>query len=299
MILLDYWPLGRFQSTKRDFILWQLKEKIPFFILSAIFSIIQVVITHPLYSHVNKISYLGFRFGNAAVAFVTYLEKIFYPHDMHLFHTFLIQPPVWQILGSLLLILVISVFVIVTVKHLPYLFVGWLWYVITLLPVIGFYGSVFFMHEHYTYLPSIGISIMLGWGIPILFPSSYMSQKILFPAGTFVLAIFAIMSWQECGYWKNNITLYSHALQMVTKDKYLVYNTRGAAYAELGQYQRAIENYSNAIRLKPDYIQAYTNRALAYFKYGDIASVCRDAQKACELGSCTMLESPKGREFCH
>jgi len=164
---------------------------------------------------------------------------------------------------------------------LPYLFVGWLWYVITLLPVIGFYGSVFFMHEHYTYLPSIGISIMLGWGIPILFPSSYMSQKILFPAGTFVLAIFAIMSWQECGYWKNNITLYSHALQMVTKDKYLVYNTRGAAYAELGQYQRAIEDFNNAILLKPDYMGSYNNRGSAYFQLGKYQRAMRYKQKLC------------------
>ena len=80
---------------------------------------------------------LGSRLANASVSFMTYLEKTFWPHDMAVFYPFSDQIPLWQVLGSALLILVISIAVIVMVKRLPYLFTGWFWYAITLLPVIG------------------------------------------------------------------------------------------------------------------------------------------------------------------
>jgi protein O-mannosyl-transferase len=283
MIFLDYWPLGRFQSKKGVLILWQLKEKIPLIILSAIFSIIQVAISNPIYPDVNKIYSRGSRFFNASVNFVTYLEKIFYPHDMNLFQPFVIQLPVWQISGSLLLILVISAFVIVTVKHFPYLFVGWLWYAISLLPVLGFFGSVYFMHEHYTYLPSIGVGIMMAWGIPVLFPSSNMRQKILFPAGITALAILAVISWRDCGYWKNALSLYSHTLR-VTKYKYLACYNRGNTYAKLGKYQLAIEDYNKAIHDIPNiaglYVNDIPNVAGLYFNRGIIYVKLQQYQQA-------------------
>jgi tetratricopeptide (TPR) repeat protein len=249
---------------------------------------------------------------------------------------------------------------------MPYLFVGWLWYAITLLPVIGIIQvGDFAMADRYHYLPSIGIAVMLAWGVPLLFPHEDMRKKILCPAVIIALAILAVLTWQQCGYWKNNTTLFSNALQ-VTKDNYLahnnlgltlftegnteeaiyhynkairiktkytdayfnrgvayfklgqyqraiddynesirlkphyadVYKNRGSAYFKLAQYQRAIDDYSEAIHLKPDYIDVYINRGLAYSMQGNNELVCRDAHKACDLGNCIMLESPKGREFC-
>jgi len=363
MILLDYWPLGRFQSHKSNLILWQLKEKIPFFIFSIIISIITLYAQYkPFVKHFSFYS----RIANAPVSFVTYLEKTFWPHDMAVFYPFSIQIPVWQVVGSILLIIVISIAVVAMMKRMPYLFVGWLWYAITLLPVIGIIQvGDFAMADRYHYLPSIGIAVMLAWGVPLLFPHEDMRKKILCPAVIIALAILAVLTWQQCGYWKNNTTLFSNALQ-VTKDNYLahnnlgltlftegnteeaiyhynkairiktkytdayfnrgvayfklgqyqraiedynesirlkphyadVYKNRGSAYFKLAQYQRAIDDYSEAIHLKPDYIDVYINRGLAYSMQGNNELVCRDAHKACDLGNCIMLESPKGREFC-
>jgi len=344
MILLDYWPLDRLQYNGRKLSetkvvgiipLWQLREKIPFFIFSAVFSIITPYAQYTSTISPLNLKYpLGSRIANAPVSFMTYLEKTFWPHDLALGYPFSDQLPFWQVLGTTLLILIISIIVIVAVRRLPYLFVGWLWYAITILPVIGIIPIGDPMADRYIYLPSIGIAIMLAWGIPLLFPRENLRKKILFPAGVAVLAILTVLTWKQCGYWKNNITLFSHAFQ-VTKDNYLLlmthnnlatslikegksmeaiyhydeairlkpdyayaYNNRGSTYARLGQYQLAIKDYNEALRLKPDYTLVYKNRGLSYIKQGNKELGCRDAQKACELGDCKMLEWAKGKGYC-
>jgi hypothetical protein len=130
LILLDYWPLKRFESKKNNLILWQLKEKIPFFVLSAVFSIVTFYAQYPDKSgFVRDFPFsLSSRIANALVSFVTYLEKIFWPHDLIFFYPFSNQLAVWQIWGAALLIIVISIFVVAMVKRSPYLLVGWLWY---------------------------------------------------------------------------------------------------------------------------------------------------------------------------
>jgi Tfp pilus assembly protein PilF len=314
MILLDYWPLGRFKSKKGSLLLWQLREKTPFFVLAAVLTIITL---YTMYSPTIKYFPLGSRFANAPVSFVTYLEKTFWPHDLAVFYPFSNQLPVWQVMGSVLLILVISVAVIAMMKRMPYLFVGWLWYAITLLPVIGIIQNGYYaMADRYTYLPSIGIAVMLAWGIPFMFSSEDMRKKILFPAGIAALAILAVLAWQQCSFWKNSITLFSHALQ-VTKDNYLAHNNfanalvnegkiveaidhfnkaiiikpdyadaysnRGVAYHKLGQYQRAIEDYNQNIRLNPNYARAYNNRGISYNKLGQYQLAIDDFNKAISL----------------
>jgi Tfp pilus assembly protein PilF len=259
-------------------------EKIPFFVFSAVSSIIT------LYAH-HKASVrhfpLGSRIANAPVSLVTHLEKTFWPHDLAAYYSFSGQLPVWQVLVATLLILVISVAVIVMVKRLPYIFVGWLWYAITLAPVIGIIPiglqvSPLIVGDHYTYLPSIGIAIILAWGIPLLFPREDMRKKILFPVEIAVMAILAVLTWQQCGYWKNSIELVNHTLQ-VTKDNYLAYSIRGNAYHDLGQYQQAIEDFNEAIRLRRDFVETYNNRGLTYAKLGQHSQAIEDFNEAIRL----------------
>jgi tetratricopeptide (TPR) repeat protein len=333
MILLDYWPLDRLGSQKKGNISpshdqklpgtkimgiipsWQLREKIPFFIFSAFFSIIT------LYAQYNPSAQrfsLGSRIANAPVSFVAYLGKTFWPQDLTVLYPFSDQLPVWQILGAALLIIVISIAVIAAVKRFPYLFVGWLWYAITLLPVIGIVqiGGGHSMADRYTYIPLIGIFIMLVWGIPSLIKSENMRRKIVFPAGIAVLGILTVLTWQQCGYWQNSIKLFNHALR-ITKNNYFahsafglalfdegkieeaiehynkalsitpdyagVYSNRGNAYAKLGQYQRAINDYNETIRLKPDYSPVYINRGIAYAKLGQYQQAIADYNETIRL----------------
>ena len=265
MILLDYWPLKRFESKKENLFSWQLKEKIPFFVLTAVFSVITIYARD--YSTI-KIFSLNSRFANALVSFTTYLEKTFWPHDMTVLQLFSDKFPTGQVLGSILLIIVISFAAIIAAKRLPYLFVGWLWYAITILPTLGIiqFGHLA-MSDHHTYLPSIGIAVMLAWGFSLLFPCEELHKKILLPAGIIFIAIMAVLTWKQCGYWKNNTELYNHAL-MVTKDNALIHSNLGLALSEEGKNEEAINHFNEAIRLKPDFSPAYLNRGVAYGKLG-------------------------------
>jgi hypothetical protein len=348
--------------------LWQMWEKIPFFILSAV--LVFITLYNPSEHDTSlKVFSLSSRLANAPVAFVTYLEKTFMPNDMAIFYPFSDQLPIWQVLGAIILIIVISVTVIVMAKRLPYLFVGWMWFTITLLPVIGIIQvsltAPYSIADRYHYLPSIGIAAMLAWGIPFLIKREDTRRKILFPASIAVLTIMAVLTWQQCGYWRDNVSLFGHALQ-VTKDNYLAHNSlgtelfnngkieeamyhyneairlnpnatdfynnrgicyfalgqpqsavedynkavtlnpkyadayynRGVAYVKLGRNQSAFDDFSEAIRLKADSADAYNNRAIIYLNQGNIETGCHDAQKACALGNCKLLEAIKDNGYC-
>ena len=316
MILLDYWPLGRLESRKANLFLWQLKEKMPFLILTAVFSITTI---YTQYDPSIKYFSFGLRITNASVSFATYLEQTFWPHDMAVFYPFPAQIPLWQVLAAILLILIISGAVIVAAKRLPYLFVGWLWYTITILPVIGIIQSgEQAMADRYHYLPSIGIAIGLAWGVPLLIKNKVLRKNILFPVSIASIAILSVLTWQQCGYWKDSIELFNYALQ-VTEDNYLahinlavalqdgktkealyhyneairimpdymlsarghiIYNNRGNAYVELGQYQLAFEDFDKSILLKPDFANTYNSRGEAYAKLGQYQRAFEDFNKS-------------------
>ena len=293
---------------------WQLWEKLPFFILSAVFSIITIYARYK--PPANGIP-LGSRLANALIAFATYLEKTFWPYDLAVFYPFRDQLPLWQVFGATLLIIAISAAVILMVKRLPCLLAGWLWFAITLLPVIGIFSvGEFAMADRYHYLPSIGLAIMLAWGIPSLIKLDVMRKKILFPAGITALIIMAVLNWQQCTYWRDSIELWNHALR-VTKNNYMAhsclgkflykkgdikesfyhfneairmkpdycvaFNDRGSVYSNMGQYQRALEDFNEAIRLQPYYADAYFNRGVIYDKLGQYQRAIEDNNEAIRL----------------
>jgi Tfp pilus assembly protein PilF len=329
MILLDYWPLGRFESRKTNLILWQLKEKILFFILSAV---LVIATLYPSDNPSVKFYSLYTRIANAPVSFTIYLKKTFWPHDLAIFYPFSNQLTVWQVLGAVFLILVISIAVILMAKRRPYLFAGWLWYSITLLPVIGIIQiGPHLMADRYTYLPLIGIAIMLAWGTPLIFSRADMRKYFLFPAGIVVIAVLSILTSQQCGYWKNSTALFTHTLQVtennfmadnnfgavlfeegktgeaidhynkvirIKPDFALAYYNRGLAYAKLGRYQSAVEDFNKAISLKQDDVDTYDNRANAYFNLGKKELGCYDARKACDLANCKTLKIAKDKRYC-
>jgi tetratricopeptide (TPR) repeat protein len=201
-----------------------------------------------------------------------------------------------------------------------------------LVPVIGLIPTSALLADHYTYLSSVGIAIMLAWSIPSIITSEEAKRKFIFPAAIIVLAVLIILTWNQCGYWKNGIDLWNHAVKVIKNnhhaylrlgyaydalgdkqraiynfDKVIrlkpndhtAYNGRGIIYFRLGQYQQAIDNYNYAIRLKPDYADAYNNRALIYLNQKNDKLGCNDARKACSMGICAALEEAKSVGYCH
>lgn len=324
MMMLDYWPLNRMASQNREksgekknkiFPLWQWKEKIPFFLLSAVFSIITIYAQHGK----SDIHPFVSRIANAPVSFVQYLGRIFWPQDMALIYTFPEHLPAWQIAGSTLLIALMTAAVLYAAKRLPFLFAGWLWYSITILPVIGIITIGDPMADRYIYLPSIGISIMAAWGIPFLYDRLSLRKMILFPCAIVFLVLLSALTWKQCGYWKNNTTLANHAFEVTGNNAMLImmhnnlassleqegripeaighydeairlqpdyayaYNKRGILYGKIGQYQQAIDDYTEAIRLQPDYALAYNNRANTYVGLGEYNLAIKDYNEAIRI----------------
>ncbi len=274
MILLDYWPLKRFQSKKDNFILWQLREKLLFFILSTIVVIItfypqQDTSLNTLYSsNFQDEIPLIFRMANAPIASVTYLVKTFFPYDMTIYYPFSAPIQAWQVIITSLLIIVITIIAAVRMKRHPYLFTGWIWYVITIFPVIGIIQIAgHSMADRYTYIPLIGIFVILAWGIPSLINSAKTKKKMLFTASIAALIILAVLAWKQCSYWKNNADLWNHALN-VTKNNYVAHNNIAAALFKEGKTKEAIYHCNQAISIAPNYVKPYINKGLIYSKLG-------------------------------
>jgi tetratricopeptide (TPR) repeat protein len=289
LILLDYWPLSRhpegIKAGKFNWISWQLKEKTPLLILSAIFSImaflaqrIPAAIDFPLYS----------RIINALISFVTYLRKTFWPYDLAVFYPFSGNFALWHFWGAVFLIIFITAIVIAMAKRFPYLFVGWFWYALMMIPVIGIIQvGKQAMADRYTYLPLIGIGIMLAWGVPLLFKRENIRKRITFLMGMFFVSVLALAAWQQCGYWKNNMELFNHALR-VTKNNYLAHNNLGLALFNEGRTEEAINQYNLSLRITPlvmDHVLAYNNRGIAYSRLGMYQNALEDLNKAIEMKS--------------
>ncbi|MFH1079365.1 MAG: tetratricopeptide repeat protein [Pseudomonadota bacterium] len=288
LLLLDYWPLGRWTkdiSPNRNNSTGRLiGEKIPFIVLTIASSIVTFWAQNNA-GAVSSVEVLPFsvRIANAMISYVAYLGKTFWPVNLSVFYPYASSIPLWKAIISCMILIAMTAAVSCYIRKLPFLFVGWFWYLGTLVPMIGLVQvGMQAMADRYTYLPSIGIAIMLAWGAKLLFKCEDMRKKILFPAGIAALAILAVFTWQQCGYWRNGIEIWNHALH-ITKNNALAHKARGANYDKLGQHQLAINDYNEAIRLKPDYADAYYNRGVAYAALGQHQLAINDYHEAIRL----------------
>lgn len=290
-LLVDYWPLGRWQKAmnvsernRYSSIRCLILEKLPFILLSIVSSIVTIWAQNK-YGAIASIAKIAFlkRIENAVISYVVYLKKLFWPFNLAIFYPYENSFPLWEIGVSLLIIVLITIIVIYYIKKIPFLFVGWFWYLGTMIPVIGLIqvGSQA-LADRYTYFPSIGIGIMLAWGIPFLLKSENIRKNILLPAAITVLIILASLTWRQCGYWENSIKLFNHALR-VTKNNYIIHNNRGVTYDNMGQYQQAMSDFNEAIRLKNDYADAYYNRGRTNYNMGNYQKAIEDYDKSIYL----------------
>jgi Tfp pilus assembly protein PilF len=291
LLLLDYWPLGRWHmalnpvkmqinndtspvkkegkrshvdsiiekkislpiKSRGHLIGGLLLEKVPFLFLSLVLTIM-VAWQSKQEGILQSLQHLPFlkRVMNAIISYVSYLGNIFWPVDLAVFYPYQYTMPPWQFLGALFILFLISVVVIVYIRKLPFLFVGWFWYLGTLVPVIGLIqGGRQAMADRYTYLPSIGIGMMLVWGIFYLLPREKLRKLILIPAAVIILSGLTFLTWQQCGYWKNNVSLFNHALE-ATKNNYMAHIHLGIAMAADGKIDEAVSHYRTALQISPN-----------------------------------------------
>jgi tetratricopeptide (TPR) repeat protein len=315
LLLLDFWPLGRWTTEGKDLppnrgltppargLVW---EKIPLFVLAVLFGVIAVYAQHAARALTALKVPLTGRLANACVTYVTCICKAVWPSGLTCYYP---HPgdsiPWWQATAAALLLVVVTALVVRGGRRRPYLAVGWLWYLGTLLPVIGllpigWHGSA----DRYTYVPLIGLFIMVAWGAAelarpnpksqILNPKSEPSHlgfriwDLGLPAvaavfvSVAVLMGYAAVTWIQEGYWCDSLTLWQRALS-VTSHNAVAHSCLGSALEEKGRVASAMTHYEEAVQIDPEHPLAQYNLALAYLKQGKFAASASHGAVAVQL----------------
>jgi tetratricopeptide (TPR) repeat protein len=342
LLLLDYWPLRRFAAgepvttsietagapssdTKsiqpRRPLLKLIKEKIPLIVLSVISSVVTFIAQQSggAVAPLERIPIM-IRLGNAFVSYITYIRKMLWPSNLAFFYP---HPgfglSIWWSLSAAALVIVLTIVCLRYGRKWPYLPVGWLWYLGTLVPVIGIVQvGIQALADRYTYIPLIGLSIIIAWGVPELL-GGWRYKKVTLAASSIALLLaLGILTWVQVGTWRDNMSLFSHAVA-VTDGNYLALTNLGLTEARLGKtddaiahYKAALEigpmisdihnyiaialsskgkdleaasHYSEAIRLKPEYKEAHFNLGIILDRQGLTDSAIYHFREALRLKS--------------
>jgi tetratricopeptide (TPR) repeat protein len=273
LLLLDIWPLQRL-SQKNLFHL--LIEKIPFFVMAFVGSLITYLVQKT--GGAVSSDPLSFRIFNSLWAYERYIAKLFWPADLAVVYPFQTHGLASLGIVAAILLLICSVAFSVLSINKPYFFVGWFWFLGTLVPAIGIVevGSAS-MADRYSYLPSIGLFIIVTWGLADVFQSPT-GKKILALAAVVVLALCCILTSIQIRYWHSSITLFSHA-QAVTTDNYVADACLGQALDVVGDEKDALFYCKEAVRINPDYPPGQFFLGTVLWKEGDTkdAFTCLDA----------------------
>jgi tetratricopeptide (TPR) repeat protein len=271
LLLLDYWPFYRldagqctstsaplprgkqgFPATDTTSLAGVLIEKLPFFLLSAVFSFIAVsaqkdakaILTLPAHPLMQRIS-------NALLAYMNYLGKIFWPQDLAV---------LYPLPGHIFLAGISSASVLFSRRY-PFVLTGWFWFAGSLVPVIGLIQvGLQAMADRYTYIPSIGLAILLVWGASEMSGNGRHRTRLLTAAGCGLVLLFAVSARIQLKYWENSIALFTHAVA-VTRNNYVAHANLGDALDKQGRYDEAMRHYGEALRIKPDEAFVYDKLA--------------------------------------
>ena len=296
LLLLDYWPLERFtihdpdpcrvlaiHRSLRFTIRRLIREKVPFFVLSAASCVVTVLAQQKAVATIEWLP-MPMRIGNALVVYVTYLGQMFYPAGLAVFYPHPgVSLPSWKVALALVLIFGISVAVLVWRRKHPYLPVGWLWYLGTLVPVIGLMQvGEQAQADRYTYLSLIGVFVMLVWGAGETFERWRYRRQALGAGGFIVAAALMGCASIQTSYWHNSESLWKHTLAC-TSENYVAQNNLGIALAAPGRSGEAIEHFKRAVEIKPDYAEAHNNFGLLLAERHRYAEATGHFQIALEL----------------
>jgi tetratricopeptide (TPR) repeat protein len=257
LLLLDYWPLYRFQGKKTAALI---VEKLPLLAGSALIGLVTIMTQEQAgaLSSLTAIS-LSDRISNALLSYAAYLGHIFRPSGLSIFYPWPHHLPGWKYAAAALLLLAITVGVAGRRDESPYLLTGWLWFLVALLPAIGIIpvGS-HGMADRYAYIPGIGIFIAVIWaGADIAKQWQARKAVIVLIVSAIILAMGAA-SRHQLGFWKNSETVFRHALD-VTTGNYAAHNNLARALMEKGNWDEAREHLTRALMIHPGFPQAHNN----------------------------------------
>jgi tetratricopeptide (TPR) repeat protein len=317
LLLLDYWPLKRIVFQKAGpfpaaHVLRLIFEKLPLFILSAVSVYLSAASVKGMGNVISLENLpMKLRLANALVAYVKYIGKLIWPYPLAVYYPFPEQISLWQPLAAFALLLFVSIIVCRTLNRKPYLAIGWLWYLGTLIPVIGLVqvGMWPAMADRWAYVPTIGLFIMLAWGVAEIARHRRYRRVVLAGLSVSALTALLVVSYFQISLWRDSVSLfehgiqvtggtwkmhnnlanalnargrrgeailhYKHALQLDPPEPEGVHYNLAIALTSMGRLQEAIEQYGEAIRINPDYADAHVNLGAALARLGKKAEAGR------------------------
>jgi tetratricopeptide (TPR) repeat protein len=271
LLLLDFWPLRRIE--------WPLQwpgdrrvvlEKVPLLAISMAASVL-TLIAQRSYGTVASLAGtpVATRIENAATAYVAYIQQAFWPANLGVLYPAV--PPVWaKAEVALAALLVVTAAAVVLARRLPYLFAGWFWYLVMLVPVIGLVQvGAQSRADRYMYVPMVGLTIAIVWGAADWLEPHPAMQRLFAVATGVVLAAFAVGAWRQVGYWKDSRTLFEHTIA-VTDRNYIMRNNLGVVLARAGDDKGAMAQYVRAMVINPQYAEAKGNMGNALLRAGQL-----------------------------
>lgn len=278
LLLLDYWPC-RSQLAWPRLIL----EKIPLFCLSAASCFATILAQRQTIASVAALP-LTARIVNAVDSYVTYLGQMVWPVRLAVFYPYLGRSPLsGKILACLIVLLALTAVVIARRKLFPYLVTGWFWYLIMLVPVIGVVQVGEQAHaDRYTYLPEIGIALMITWLVVDLAAAGQWPRRALGVAAVVVLGLLAWQASLQASYWRTSETLCRHALS-VTSNNWVADNSLGLYLLEKDRVDEAIPYFQQAVRIQPKDTDGHNNLGNALLQKGLVDEAMAQYQEALDL----------------
>lgn len=291
LLLIDYWPLGRWpgspasrqcSDTIRQWSVARLVgEKVPFLGLAAGAGVVTFIFQQkggalaPL-----GLEHMKIHVANALISYLKYIGKMVWPSHLAVFYPHPGMPSVGLPVLAGALLLGISVVLLRMKRRHPYLLVGWLWYLGTLVPMIGLVqvGAVA-MTDRYAYIPFIGLFMMVAWGGSELAGRWRYSKLILAVSAGAVLVILLVVTWIQVSHWQNSMKLFRHALA-VTHNNWLAHNSLGVALLRADKLDEAGFHFNKTLQIKPDDVMAYNNLGSVLARKGELDEAIFYFQKA-------------------
>ena len=298
LLLLDYWPLKRFPpatsvKSKGKWLSWWerqsrklsglILEKIPLIALSAISGTVTFLAQRQALGWTEDLP-VSLRFNNAVVTYIAYIWQmlwparlaVFYPHPEN-------RVPLWEIILALAVLIAITLTGIVLRRKRPYFITGWLWYLGMLVPVIGviqvgWQGRA----DRYTYLPQIGLYVLVAWAIADLSASWRHQRQFAAVGAAILLGALTWRAWNQASFWRNSETLWTHTLA-VTADNDVAENNLGIIFLGRGQVDEAISRFQAAVDLRSENAPAHDNLAKAFLQKGQVADAMLHYRKLLEI----------------
>jgi tetratricopeptide (TPR) repeat protein len=288
LLLIDFWPLERIRRINgkrgRTEAIKLFREKIPLFVLSLGSSMLTFLVQQSS-GAVRSFESLPFqtRIANALISYVRYLGKLLSPHHFAVVYPYSQDMPVWQVGGSLVLLIVITWISIRFIRHYPYVFVGWFWFFGSLIPVIGLIqvGSQA-MADRYAYIPLIGPFILIAWGIRDATIKLRLGKIGVASVAVALISVLAAITHQQAGNWKDSITLFQHAVNE-TSNNHIAHHNLALALMAQDRIDEAISHLNRALEFKPVFPKAHNNLAIALAKLGRYSEAIRHYTEALRL----------------